>query len=300
MAGQSQYAFETHKAVASAERAATLAATTSPFQIEVRFLRGLTKSQKKVFSKAADRWVHVIVGDLETAVIHDVTGTVVVDDLLIDAEGVPMDGVNHNPNTLGSAGPTQLRGDDAASGAGLPVKGHMRFDSADLAQMEEEGMLLDVITHEMGHVLGIGTIWSDFGFLKDFHGGHNGGNPTFVGPEAMEEFGKLIGEGPTPVPVANVGGAGSAGGHWRESVFANELMSPNIGGRPGTPVNDNPMSRLTVASLEDLGYTVDLEAAQDFELPDLLAIARSDRVPSSVSRFVVLPTIPTRIPAERP
>ncbi|TJZ54264.1 peptidase [Streptomyces piniterrae] len=296
MAGQGQYAFETHRAVADADRAAKLAATTSPFQIEVRFLGGLTNSQKQVFAKAANRWAHVIVGDLETAVIHDFSGQVVVDDLLIDAEGVPIDGVDQDPNTLGSAGPTRFRGEDAASGAGLPVKGHMRFDSADLAQMEEEGMLLDVITHEMGHVLGIGTVWTDFGFLKDFPG-HN---PTFIGPDAMEEFGKLIGESPTPVPVANVGDEGSAGGHWRESVFANELMSPNIGGRPGTPVNDNPMSRLTVASLGDLGYTVDLEAAQDFELPDLLAIARSDRVPSSVPRYVVHPTIPTRIPAERP
>ncbi|AJT61817.1 hypothetical protein T261_0125 [Streptomyces lydicus] len=296
MAGQSPYAFETYKAVANADRAAELAATTSPFEIDVRFLGGLTNSQKAVFKKAADRWAHVIVGDLETAVIHDITGEVVVDDLLIDAEGVPMDGVNHNPNTLGSAGPTQFRSEDAASGAGLPVKGHMRFDSADLAQMEEEGMLLDVITHEMGHVLGIGTVWTDFGFLKDFPGS----NPTFVGPGAMKEFGKLIGNAPTAVPVANVGGIGSAGGHWRESVFANELMSPTIGGRPGTPLNDNPMSRLTVASLGDLGYTVDLEAAQDFELPDLLAIARSDRVPSPVPRYVVLPTIPTRIPAERP
>ncbi len=296
MAEQSQYAFETYRAVASADRAADLAATTSPFQIEVRFLGGLSTSQKAVFSKAADRWVHVIVGDLETAVIHDLTGEVVVDDLLIDAEGVPIDGVNHNPNTLGSAGPTRFRRPDAASGARLPVKGHMRFDSADLDQMEEEGMLLDVITHEMGHVLGIGTLWDEFGFLKGFPGS----DPTFVGPGAMEEFGKLTGEEPSAVPVANVGGLGSAGGHWRESVFANELMSPTIGGRPGTPVNDNPMSRMTVASLGDLGYKVDLDAAQDFELPDLLAVARSDSTPPAVPRYVVLPTIPTRVPAERP
>jgi leishmanolysin len=290
MGTQINYAFETHRAVADSGRAAELAATTSPFQIEVRFLGGLTNSQKNVFAEAADRWTRVIVGDLETAIINDLTGRVVVDDLLIDAEGVPIDGVNNVPNILGQAGPTRFRRDDAASGAGLPVKGRMSFDSADLAQMEEEGTLLDVITHEMGHVLGIGTLWQDFGFLKNFPGP----DPTFVGPGAMKEFGKLTGEGPAPVPVANVGGAGSAGGHWRESVFENELMSPNIDG------SNNPMSRLTVASLEDLGYTVDLAAAQDYELPDLLAIARSGRVRTSMPEHVVLPIIPTRIPAERP
>ncbi|MFJ3103482.1 leishmanolysin-related zinc metalloendopeptidase [Streptomyces sp. NPDC086835] len=282
--------FETYRAVADSGRAAELASTTSPFQIEVRFLGGLTNSQKSVFAEAADRWARVIVGDLETAIINDLTGRVVINDLLIDAEGVPIDGVNNVPNILGQAGPTRFRRDDAASGAGLPAKGRMMFDSADLTQMEEEGSLLDVITHEMGHVLGIGTVWEDFGFLKDFPGL----DPTFVGSGAMKEFGRLTGDGPAPVPVANVGGAGSAGGHWRESVFDNELMSPNIDG------NNNPLSRLTVASLGDLGYTVDLDAAQDYELPNLLEIARSGRVPTSMPEHVVLPTVPTRIPAERP
>lgn len=35
--------------------------------------------------------------------------------------------------------------------------GFMQFDTADLRHMENEGTLVDVITHEMGHVLGIGT-----------------------------------------------------------------------------------------------------------------------------------------------
>ncbi|MFG2872661.1 leishmanolysin-related zinc metalloendopeptidase [Streptomyces sp. NPDC048338] len=283
------HAYETYKTVADGARAAELAATTSPFQIEVRFIGGLTSSQRDVFAEAADRWARVIVGDLETAVVQDFTGTVVIDDLLIDAEGVPIDGVDNVPNILGQAGPTRFRRSDAATGAGLPATGRMRFDSADLAQMEEEGTLLDVITHEMGHVLGIGTVWDTFGVLKDFPGP----DPTFVGPGAMEEFGRLRDTGPLPVPVANVGGVGSAGGHWRESVFDNELMSPNIDGA------HNPLSRLTVASLGDLGYQVDLDAAQDYALPDLFEIARSGRVPPPTPQYVVLPTIPTRVPADR-
>ncbi len=71
-------------------------------------------------------------------------------------------------------------------------------------------------------------------------------------------------------------------------------MSPKIGGV------GNPLSRLTVASLGDLGYQVDLDAAQDFELPDLLSIARAGLVESDVPEGVVLPTIPSEIPAERP
>ncbi|MEV6204495.1 leishmanolysin-related zinc metalloendopeptidase [Streptomyces sp. NPDC051771] len=291
MVGRQNYAtFETYKAVADGDRAAELAATTSPFQIEVRFVQGLTPGQKAVFAEAAERWARVIVGDLETAIVRDFSGTVIVDDVLIDAEGVPIDGTDQVPNVLGQAGPTRFRRPDAVSGAGLPVTGRMRFDSADLAEMEADGSLLDVITHEMGHVLGIGTLWDDFGLRQGFPGP----NPTYVGTAGMKEFGTLVGEPPGPVPVANVGGLGSAGSHWRESVFDNELMSPNIDG------NDNPLSRLTVASLQDLGYTVDLDAAEPYALPNLLAVARSGRVLATEPRRVVLPTVPSRVPAEAP
>ena len=35
----------------------------------------------------------------------------------------------------------------------------MRFDTADVADLEVDGQLETVILHEMGHVLGIGTVW---------------------------------------------------------------------------------------------------------------------------------------------
>ena len=97
----------------------------------------------------------------------------------------------------------------------------MSFDTADLADMEAAGTLNDVITHEMGHVLGIGTIWTRKRLLR----GGGGNNPTFTGTVAKAEFGILRGSGPVAVPVENTGGPGTAGGHWRETVFRNELMS---------------------------------------------------------------------------
>jgi hypothetical protein len=45
-----------YRAVASTRRAAALAATDSPFAIDVRFIGGLTARQKQAFSRAADRW----------------------------------------------------------------------------------------------------------------------------------------------------------------------------------------------------------------------------------------------------
>ncbi|WP_217238219.1 leishmanolysin-related zinc metalloendopeptidase [Streptomyces sp. AC555_RSS877] len=279
--------FKTYRAVADFQRAKEIADTTSPFTIEVRFLGGLTPHQQDAFAAAADRWAKVIVGDLDTAVVGDD----IIDDLLIEAEGVTIDGPG---GILGMAGPTDFRDGSALSGAGLPAKGVMRFDSADLTKMETDGTLVDVITHEMGHVLGIGTLWKPFGLLT----GAGGQDPTFTGPRAQAEFAALVSEAqPVPVPVANFGGPGTRDSHWREAVFVNELMSPFISG------SNNPLSRMTAAGLGDLGYQVDLDGAEPYTLPDLLRIARSGGlVPHTapVGDGMMLPAVPTQLPATTP
>jgi hypothetical protein len=277
--------YRTYRAVADLARAEELATTTSPFTIEVQFLGGLTGAQERAFEQAADRWARVIVGDLPTVVL----GGDVIDDILILAQGVPIDGTGR---ILGQAGPTHVRSASANSGALLPVKGIMSFDTADLARMEDDGTLLDVITHEMGHVLGVGTVWEDKGLLKD----PRSPNPNFVGAAAMDEHARLLGGGAAvSVPVESTGGPGTADSHWRETVFHNELMSGFVGSA------GNPLSRLTVASLQDLGYQVDLDAAEPYELPDLLELARAGELVSHtapIDRGLVPPVIPVVLPAD--
>lgn len=218
----------------------------SPFTIDVRFIGGLTASQQLIFQQAAQRWSDAIIGDLPP---FEVDGEI-IDDLLILAEGKVIDGVN---NILGQAGPTHVRPDTL-----IPIKGIMSFDSADLQGLEDSGELLDVIIHEMGHVLGIGTLWSPLNLLE----GSGTENPVFIGAASMIEYGSLVGFNvPTKVPVANTGGAGTREGHWRELTFDSELMTGFDD--PGR----NAMSRMTIASLQDLGYQVNLEAADAYSLP---------------------------------
>jgi Leishmanolysin len=280
---------ETYLAKADAGRAKKLAATDSPFTIEIRFLGGLTDAQQAAFAGAADRWAQVIVGDLPDI---EVEGDL-VDDVLILAQGQLIDGVG---KVLGQAGPTHVR--TAADGSLLlPCKGQMAFDTADLAQMETDGVLLDVITHEMGHVLGIGSMWEPMGLVSPPPDDPEAlGNSVFTGPAAMAEYGALIGadEAP-PVPVENQGGAGTARVHWRESVFANELMTGFVGAA------GNPMSRLTVASLQDLGYQVDLAAADAYTMPDLLSLAQAGLLvthAAPVNHGLMLPTVPLPVPVK--
>jgi predicted Zn-dependent protease len=278
---------EVYIAQAKASIAAELApaaAAVSPFMIEVRFLGGLTPKQKNAFKSAADRWSRVIVGDLPSVKVDNE----VIDDVVILAQGSPIDGVGR---ILGQAGPTHLRPQSAGVAAFLPAKGKMTFDRADLKQMEQDDTLNDVITHEMGHVLGIGTVWTFKSLLK----GAGKTNPTFLGKAAMKEFGLLKGPTvkPTPVPVENTGGPGTADSHWRETVFRNEMMTGFVG------VSGNPLSRMTVASLQDLGYVVDLNAAEPYSLPNLLVLAEAGLLAApvaSAARGIVLPNIPILLP----
>jgi hypothetical protein len=275
--------YETYTARADAEAALAIAGVTSPFTIEVRFVGGLTPAQQAAFSQAADRWTRVIVGDLPSVMVEGE----IIDDVLIFAEGASIDGVN---GMLGQAGPTRLRPPTAGEAAFLPARGVMKFDSADLQRMEQNGTLNDVITHEMGHVLGIGTVWARKGLLQ----GAGGPDPVFTGPAASEEYGRLRGTGPTPVPVANVGAVGTRDAHWRELVFNNELMSGIITGA------GNPLSLVTVASLQDLGYVVDVNAAEPFTLPSLLDLAESGALTAHdipIDGGIMLPNIPTVLPA---
>ena len=128
----------------------------------------------------------------------------------------------------------------------------MEFDAADLEALHAEGLLDETITHEIGHVLGFGTLFAQHDLVR----GGGTVNPTFVGPAAMAEYARIKGlPAPTPVPLEATGGPGTAEGHWRESVFDDELMTGWIDS------GANPLSRLTVAAMADLGYKVDIDRA---------------------------------------
>jgi len=242
--------------------------TSGGFQITLN-MTGLTSSQRSIFQQAANRWSQVITGDLPNATYHGQT----VDDLLIDASSVAIDGVD---GILGQSGPDAFR-----RGSDLPYHGVMEFDSADMASMERDGSLFSVVLHEMGHVLGIGTIWEDLGLLS----GAGGSNPIFTGAQATAAYNQIFGTSAHGVPVENTGGSGTADSHWRETILGSELMTGWVG--PGTSL---PLSTITIGSLADLGYSVNFAAADSFSrsiaqggTSSVLASANAASIVSSAS-----------------
>jgi hypothetical protein len=248
--------------------------SSGAFQIDVT-LSGLTAGQQQIVEQAVDRWETIIVGDLPNVTSQGQ----VIDDLAIDISGVAIDGVG---GILGQASATAYR-----TGSDLPYLGFIEFDTADVASMQADGSLLGVLEHEIGHVLGFGVIWSDLGLLS----GTTTNNPRFTGANATAEYNRLFGTSAGSVPVESGGGAGTRLSHWSEAVFGNELMTGwyNSG-------QSNPLSRITVASMADLGYQVNLAAADPYTPPAAVAAGtpsirsiaaaalRSDRDSESLSQ----------------
>ena len=223
------------------------------FSIEIRFKGGLTASQQALFRGAAKRWGEVVVGDFPPIRIDGET----IRALVIEASGKSIDrGGGPEGNILGQSLPTDLLPN------GLPAKGFMEFDTFDLRDMEKDGSLASVILHEMGHVLGIGSIWED----KELLVGGGSANPRFIGKRADREWAKLSKLAADRLPVENRGGPGTEDSHWRETVFGSELMTGFISG------TTQPLSRMTIASLADLGYKVSFAKANPFRLPTHLEV----------------------------
>jgi len=253
---------QTLRAVSGVLLPADISATVqSNYRILVRFFgTPMTAGQQATFTNAAQRIMGVVTGDVpdvqlsntEIATRCRATGqaplTEVADDLIIYAQSKTIDGVG---TILGSAGICyeRLSGANCAAGcANIPVIGYMEFDSADLANLEANGSLQDVIQHEMLHVVGIGTMWQTFGLIT----GVGAADPRYTGAQGIagcQAVGGAV-SCASSVPVANVGGVGTRDAHWREATFDNELMTGFL--QSGT----NPLSALTVRALQDFGYTV--------------------------------------------
>jgi len=262
-------------------------ADAAGFQIQIRLAEGVTLSaaQQAAADAAQTKLQAMITGDvpdlgLLTRAAGSCGGATTpalnesIDDLIIYLEFVPIDGPG---NTVGSAGWCMARG-----GTLLPLLGGMKFDTADLDFIESLGLLESIVRHEMMHVLGLGVSWDLLGLLNEPSDTTNVGwtdgftDTFFDGAAALAEFAVIGGgsyTGGNIVPVENDTtnfSTGSLDGHWRESVFGSELMTP------AANVGVNPLSSLTIASFQDLGYTVDLGEAETY--PQTFSIVFGEQV----------------------
>ncbi|HET9134823.1 MAG TPA: Ig-like domain-containing protein [Gemmatimonadales bacterium] len=232
------------------------------FVIDVRFGNQFDADFRDAFVTAALRWMEIIVGDLPDR-FYNAGGCFgfvpalneTIDDIVIYAQLF-----SESPGgVLGRAGPCA----NSRRANAIPSYGGMEFDTFDLANLQSTNRLLAVIIHEMGHVLGIGSLWTEappngFGLIVDA----GTDDPIFTGPQTVAAW-PQVGSSYTGriVPVeGGPPGNGTNGSHWRESLLGAELMTGFVQ-PPGVPM---PVSILTVSALADFGYTVDVSKADPF------------------------------------
>ncbi|AFY85213.1 PPC domain-containing protein [Oscillatoria acuminata] len=215
------------------------------FSLELNFGTGtdiLSASHRQTIRKAADR-IEQMITQSPFNTPHAIT--------------VNIEALDLGPGFVAAAGPTQVR---RLNTLPMPVTGEVIFNpnpESDL--LDHPRYLYDTMIHELAHVVGFGTFWEDHQMIADYTQGLYAAN-TFAGQVYGEILGTFI---PTPVELTVNVGEGSDLGHWRKNpTFDNE-----IGVEAGHPDEQQVTSALTIASLRDLGWTVNYGAAEEYILP---------------------------------
>ena len=224
------------------------------FDIELVFLDDVTDHQKEVIEHAARRWMSVVVGDLPDYEFaegysstcggrpYEIPAGERIDDLRIYVSSSV-----GSTFAIGEGAPHVLR-----ESSRLPAVGCMSV------RLDAPSFIFDIALHEVGHILGFGSLWDEFGFIHDLSYSDPHADTHFNGPKAIaafDEAGGLDYEG-KKVPVQKRDGA-----HWRINGVSGDIMLP---GRIG----EAALTAITVQSLADMGYVVDVTEADQHSLND--------------------------------
>ncbi len=186
--------------------------------------------------------------------------------------------------TLASSGPCIIR-----RRTKFPLVSVLQFNSASSATntalgaqgTPNEPYVRAIALHEMFHTLGLGTIWEDHPGLVV---GDNT-DPQYTGDEALNAA-KAHNDAPAgwpSLPVEPGTQQGTSGAHWRKTTFGNELLTGSI-----STLETPQLSEMTIASLADLGYHVDITQADDdpqYSVPPLLPPALRALTPADGISF---------------
>ena len=163
----------------------------------------------------------------------------------------------------------------AFSGHQLPVVSRMIVGDSVRDGGADSDKRRSTLQHELGHALGLTpATWNidldrDGALDRNLLPGHTGTCPqnsalTFTGTQANAAYQALGGTGEVPMePGATAAEAVNASGcvHLSEDVFEDALMSPTLGSEPTL------LTSVTLGMLADIGYPIDLDAADDCVLP---------------------------------
>ena len=218
------------------------------FEIELVFLDDrFTEEQKESIRDGARYWMSIIREDLPDYV--DSHGFLYTHYQSTESIAIPAGGRIDDLRIYVTVPETSIYDAEATASltlvreTGLPVVGVVTFDPQYLSIVSLL-QLMETTIHEIGHVLGIGTLWDDL--LQ----GTRGAYTHFKGPLAIRAFDDAGGRNYAveKVPVE------PDGAHWRYDIFQNEVLASSGG-------HFRSLSAITVQALADLGWVVDVTQA---------------------------------------
>jgi hypothetical protein len=211
---------------------------------------------------------------------------------------IPAMSISVHPTTTGLAS-ASFSGSTFQGGYWLATSGFMNVNVNEIenfANWQGHGanglnFLDELLAHETGHALGVGTLWDDNGLYVN-------GSFRYTGARGLAAYRAEFDAAATWVPVENAGGSGTPNAHWdqlmrsspqegnpsdpwsldprvgvvdamgRDRAF--ELMTGAIDPDWGEPF----ISRFGVEAMRDLGYTV--AAFEDFNGDGAVDLADHD------------------------
>jgi hypothetical protein len=246
----------------------------------------LSAAEQALFTDAVTFWDGVIYDHQDNQSRHW--------ELNVDVTNTPasMGSVN-----LGSAGPSGAALTNVVPGSGLGGSWPDRFiistgGNASFNVHPDAGALrASTIKHEIGHALGIGTLWEDNEVYTDGVVNPNregsGVAGQYTGANAIAAYqAEFVGQGgATFIPVEQGGGGGTAHGHWNESDDFGQTLVGIVDGS-GNDFRDELMtgwaspseassfvSNTTIQSLVDIGFTLEAVPAPEPSSIMLLALS---------------------------
>lgn len=219
------------------------------FNIVMKYSAEVTNVMRELTEAAKSRWEEVIISDF-----HDFEyDGKLYEGLEIAARVVPLKGgeggkLAHGVGTV--VNPYNL----------LPIIGYLEVDEADLSKLlNDTEYFYHVILHEIGHVIGLDlATWKWKNLIEE-----QDDRKFLIGEAAQREYGALLNIPNRAVPLETEGGADTVGQHIRELEFGSELMTGFIS------AGINQLSRVTLGILEDMGFEVDYNAADDYTFEEL-------------------------------
>lgn len=230
-----------------------------------------------------NRWDSLVTVDSRFGTQYQITINITIDPLGIGILGAAWIDSVHQITTNGITG---------SFGDIVPYVGNIIISSSKMYTLKTtnhndgKNSLYHVLLHEIGHILGIGTLWWDGDEIRT-------GSPLtsyddngttkyyYTGSNALREYKSYFAyyngsynDSFVGIPIEDNGGSGTAEGHAEEGVSPVSADNRNINGifHPGLGTElmsgwldeapaSAPLSKITLGFLEDMGYTVNYNLA---------------------------------------